>query len=108
VAAEDPPPNPRSGLDAIKFIEYEYSLASDNWLPAQQSDWVPYSLAYDENYPWTLLETYGTRYMQAWAVDKAGNISLDPAIDMINLVPCSDFYDLNPPLNPLSTISIYR
>lgn len=86
VTAADPPPNPRSGLDAIKFIEFEYNLAASRWLPVQQSEWVPYSLA-DEDYPWTLLQTYGTRYMRAWAVDKAGNISSEPARDVINLVP---------------------
>lgn len=86
VEAEDMEPDPRSGVDMIKFVEYEYNFASGYWVPVQQPLWVNYEIA-EENYPWTLIQTYGVRYIDAKAIDKAGNISLDSAIDFINLLP---------------------
>jgi hypothetical protein len=85
VTGEDPPPNPRSGLDALRFLEFEYILGA-GWSPVQGSDWIPYSTAH-QDYPWTLADTYGIRYMRVWSVDKAGNISLDSRVGRINLLP---------------------
>jgi hypothetical protein len=84
--AEDSRPRPNSGMDALYFIEYEYNLAAGTWMPVQYSDWEPYAIA-SEDYPWTLLPTYGVRYMRVWGVDKAGNISRDSKIEDINLLP---------------------
>jgi hypothetical protein len=86
VTAIDPDTPGASGMQSIEFIEFEYILGARRWVPIQRSGWVDYSIAH-EGYPWTLASTYGIRYMQAWAMDLAGNISDEPTIDVINLVP---------------------
>lgn len=86
VTATDYPIPGASGLQACKFVEFEYSLGAQRWVPIQQSDWAAYAAAHSD-YPWLLIPTYGMRYMQAWCVDYAGNIALQPGVDVINLVP---------------------
>ena len=88
VAATDYPLENASGMDGIKFIEFEYILGARRWVAIQQSPWIDYTLA-QSDYPWTLIPTYGMRYMQAWAVDKSSNvnISLEPNTDVIDLLP---------------------
>lgn len=80
-------PNPgASGLNAIKYVEFEYILGAHRWVPVQRTPWVTYTAAY-ENYDWNLIQTFGMRYMQAWISDNAGNISLQPGTDVIDLLP---------------------
>ncbi len=85
VTATDPLPNP-SGVKSIQFFEFVWSQGAQRWLPAARSGWVDYAVAH-VNYPWTLLDIPGIRYMEAWAIDEAGNISLEPGIDTIVLLP---------------------
>ncbi len=86
VTATDYPIPGASGLQACQFIEFEYSLGARRWIAVQFSGWVAYPLAHT-NYPWELLSTFGMRYMQAWCVDNASNIALNPGADVINLIP---------------------
>lgn len=86
VTATDYPIPGASGLQACKFVEFEYSLGAHRWVPVQQSSWVNYATAHT-NYPWLLFPTYGMRYMQAWCVDNASNITLNPGVDVIDLIP---------------------
>jgi hypothetical protein len=85
--ASDPPPS--SGLASIFFIEFEYSQGAGQWVPVQDSGWVPFVIA-QAGYKWTLLPSPGMKYVQAWAADKAGNISLAPGEALINYLPSSD------------------
>ncbi|MFN8494272.1 MAG: CARDB domain-containing protein [Caldilineaceae bacterium] len=88
--ASDPlSPPPSSGVANLLFIEFQYSQAAHKWVPAVNSGWLPYDSA-SKDYPWTLLPLAGVHYMQAWAADKAGNISIFPYTDRINYVPATD------------------
>ncbi|MGB0384511.1 MAG: pre-peptidase C-terminal domain-containing protein [Ardenticatenaceae bacterium] len=86
---------PASGVNAIKYIEFEYIFGARRWVPIQgQQTWIDYETA-NLDYPWELIETYGMRYMQAWAADGNRNISFDrerlislgAGADVIDLVP---------------------
>lgn len=85
VTATDPLPNP-SGVKCVKFYEFEWSQGVRRWLPVTRSGCVDYA-ASPTDYPWQLLNIPGIRYMEAWAQDNAGNISLAPGIDTIDLAP---------------------
>lgn len=86
VATTDYPIPGASGIKALKFIEFEYMLGARRWVPVQQPGWVDY-LSTEQTYPWSLKPTYGMRYMQAWAIDHANNISLEPGASVIDLLP---------------------
>jgi hypothetical protein len=75
-----------AGEGQSKFVEFEYFLGAQQWVPINISSWIPYTDA-TEDYPWTLLPTFGIRFMSAWAADDAGNISLAPGQDFIDLLP---------------------
>ncbi len=75
-----------SGMFGIKYVEFEYILGAHRWVPVQRTDWIDYDSA-TPDFPWSLVRTYGMRYMQAWASDNAGNISLIPGVDVIDLLP---------------------
>ncbi len=81
-----------SGVASLLYLEFEYSQAAGQWHPVQNSGWLPYATA-QSNYPWTLPATAGMKYMQAWAADHAGNISLYPYQAYINYVPAIDHVD---------------
>jgi hypothetical protein len=87
VTAADPLPN-ASGVKSIEFFEFVWSQGARRWLPVVRSGWVDYAVAHVD-YPWTLLDIPGLRYMEAWAQDDAGNISLAPGIDTIVLLPAA-------------------
>ncbi len=73
----------------IQFIQYEYSKASDLWIPLQTSGWLDYDSSRSE-YLWRLAPTNGTIYLQAWAMDGVGNISLEPKSALINYLPAPE------------------
>jgi hypothetical protein len=85
--ASDPPPS--SGLASLLYIEYEYSPSAGQWVPVQSSTWLPYASA-RENYPWVMLPSAAMKYLQAWAADGVGNISLHPYGRHINYLPPTD------------------
>ncbi len=75
-----------TGIEAIKFIEFEYILGARRWVPVQRSGWVTYKLA-EFDYPWKMIPTFGMRYMQAWSVDGQRNISSEAGAEVIDLLP---------------------
>lgn len=88
--ASDPTlPPPSSGMGALFFIEYEYSPSAALWVPVQSSGWLPYGDA-QAHFPWQLMPASGMKYVQAWAADQAGNISVSPAQTLINYLPPTD------------------
>jgi len=72
-----------SGVAKVYIVELALNMAVRQWLPVQQSGWLPYAASL----PWTLAEGGGGRYLQAWFADGAGNISVAPATAFINLTP---------------------
>jgi len=75
-----------SGVSSVMFVEFEFVQAAMQWVPVQSSDWLPYTTTHT----WRLVPAAGARYLQAWAADQAGNISLAPYKDYINYLPPSD------------------
>lgn len=86
VTATDYPNPGASGLNAIKYVEYEYIYEVERWVPVQRTSWITYTTA-SLNYPWQLISTYGMRYMEAWVADNQGNVSATPGVDIINYLP---------------------
>ena len=95
--ASDPAPGT---VASLFFIEYEYSQGANQWVPAQISPWLDYPTT-RANYGWTLLPSIGMHYLQAWAMDRAGNISL---------LPYKAFITYNPPLHRVGQdqVQVYR
>ncbi|MFZ1756757.1 MAG: IPT/TIG domain-containing protein, partial [Caldilineaceae bacterium] len=91
-AASDPAPG--SGVASLLFQEYEYSQGAGQWVPAQNSGWLAYE-ANRTNYPWTLLPTAGVKYLQAWASDGEGNVSILPFKGFVSYIPPSDSVGLD-------------
>jgi hypothetical protein len=79
-----------SGLASLLFVEYQWDLGVDDWVPVASSGWLPYEST-RTRYEWRLQtsirfhDSLGVRYIQVWAADEAGNISLTPGSQMINL-----------------------
>lgn len=90
VRARDPEPG--TGVESVLFVEFIYNNDIGEWYPVHVSEWLPYREA-PLTYPWTLSIEAGIRYMQAWARDGAGNISLYPGVDGINYVVATEFLD---------------
>ena len=91
-SASDPAPG--SGVASLLFQEYEYSQGAGQWVPAQNSGWLAYA-ANQANYPWTLLPSAGVKYLQAWASDGQGNVSLFPFKGFVSYIPPSDSVGLD-------------
>ena len=79
-------PAPTAGIAGVAFVEYAYAPDAGAWRIVQSSDWLPYQAA-PAHYDWQLQATPGLKYIQAWAKDKAGNISLFPYTRYINYAP---------------------
>lgn len=91
-SASDPAPG--SGVASLLFQEYEYSQGASQWVPAQNSGWLDYENN-QTNYPWTLLPSAGVKYLQAWASDGQGNVSLFPFKGFVSYIPPSDAVGLD-------------
>ena len=77
-----------SGVASLYFVEYWYDYSAGDWLQVASSDWLPYNQA-QTDFQWRFYvpswEIFrGARYMQVWAADAAGNISLYPGGQLIN------------------------
>ena len=96
-SASDPAPGT---VASLLFLEYEYSQGANQWVPAQSSGWIDYATA-RADYRWSLLPSIGMHYLQAWAMDRAGNISL---------FPYKRFISFAPPIHRVGTdqVRIYR
>ncbi len=79
-------PAPTSGIEGVAFVEYAYAPEAGAWRIVQSSAWLPYQAA-PARYEWQLQAAPGLKYLQAWAKDKAGNISLFPYTRYINYAP---------------------
>jgi hypothetical protein len=83
----------------LLFVEYGYVLEPDGggvewWLPVQHSGWLTHTRA--TTYTWRLAPTPGSKHIQVWAADRAGNISPRPAHASIPYVH-PDSEPLEPP-----------
>jgi hypothetical protein len=81
-------PEPGSGVTRFLVVEYEFSIAANQWVPVRQSAWLDYRPE-DAGHTWSLIPTSGLKYLQAWVADRAGNISLFPGKTYINYLPVS-------------------
>lgn len=80
---------PSIGVASLLFLEYEFSQGANYWVPARSSGWQNYETSHT-NYPWRLLPSAGVKYLQAWAVDNAGNMSIRPYKAFTNYIPPID------------------
>lgn len=67
----------------VLFVEYEYSLSAGQWIPTQQSGWLPHTTA--QSYAWTLVDRPGMRYVQAWVADQTGHVRATPYQALVNV-----------------------
>ena len=65
------------------------------WLPIQESEWIPYSSIPQTGHPWQLVDAPGVKMLQLWAADQAGNISLFPGEIQLNYQPETNQVGLN-------------
>ncbi len=85
--ASDPPT--ASGLASVFYQEFEFNQSVRSWIPVQQSGWLSFA-DNSANYEWRLVPFVGVHFLQAWAMDRAGNISVFPYKGYINFLPPSD------------------
>jgi VCBS repeat-containing protein len=78
-----------SGVASLVFVQYQYNGAADLWVPVQNSGWLDYATT-QTNYAWNLVPASGVIYLQVWAMDKAGNISVSPRGAYVNYLPPSE------------------
>ena len=76
------------GVSDLRYVEFEYNQGARLWIPVQDSGWVSYTLA-RADYAWTLTPVGGVHYIQAWARDRAGNVSHYPYQQGVNYLPPS-------------------
>jgi len=78
------------GASYLLYVEYEYIQSQRDWVPVAMSEWLPYGEA-QADYAWKLQPAPGVHYLQAWAADLNGLISLEPGVSFINYLPASAF-----------------
>jgi hypothetical protein len=79
------------GPASVLYAELLWNSTANRWIVKQWSEWLPYG----QTHTWTLTETPGLRYLQAFVSDQAGNISGAPAKAMINYVQSQDSVQAN-------------
>jgi len=79
-------PAPSSSIAKLLFMEYEFSVGANQWVPVRASAWLDYPTA-NTNHAWQVMPSSGMKYLQAWAADGAGNISIFPGKAYINFLP---------------------
>ena len=91
IRASDPAnPPPATGVQALFIIEYEYQQGAGGWVPVQLApNWQAYHDT-PTTLNWDLSPIAGIKFLQAWAADVAGNISLRAQSALINHIPSSD------------------
>ena len=75
-----------SGVAKVLYVELHWNPGAQSWVPVQWTDWLPYG----GDHHWTLHPESGVRYIQAWAADRAGNVSVAARKARINYVPASE------------------
>ena len=87
-------PAPSSGIQSLLIQEFEYSQGANQWVPVRNSGWLDYQTT-RLSYAWRLLPSAGVKYLQAWASDRSGNISVFPFKARINYIPPTDRVGFN-------------
>ncbi len=82
-------PTPGSGIQSLLYQEFEFSQAANQWVPVRNSGWLDYANLHAD-FDWDMLASPGIKYLQAWAADRSGNISIFPFKAGINYIPPSD------------------
>jgi hypothetical protein len=72
-----------SGLQWMYLVEYGLNAETHHWQVAAEYGWI----VYQPSRPWALHGVGGVKYLAAWFADRAGNVSLTPALAMINYLP---------------------
>jgi hypothetical protein len=74
----------RSGVGSLYIIEYTLSSGPrPRFRAVARSGWLSYAAA-SSGYSWTLTNQPGVHYLQVWAADRAGNISVIPQMDFVS------------------------
>jgi hypothetical protein len=68
------------------LVEREFNSSARQWVAVQRIGWIPFQSPYQM----TLTGRGGTRYIQVWVADNAGNISVDTYKARIDYSPPSD------------------
>lgn len=74
-----------SGVAAVMLVEREFDSSSKSWSTSQTSGWLPYP----GPFAFELTDRGGVHYVQVWAKDGAGNISLNDQMVRIDLLTTS-------------------
>ena len=82
-------PTPGSEIQSLLYQEFEFSQAANQWVPVRNSGWLDYANSH-VNFGWDMLSSPGIKYLQAWAADRSGNISIFPFKASINYIPPTD------------------
>jgi hypothetical protein len=72
--------------DYLLFMEYQYIQSQHDWVVVASSVWLPYEVA-SLDYAWQLQPFPGVHYIQVWAADSNGLVSLQPGLAFINYLP---------------------
>ncbi len=72
-----------TGVVSMYIVEVQFVYEVGRWVPVKQLGWIPYTTPYT----WTLSSGAGAKYPIAYFADIAGNVSLEPAWDIINYIP---------------------
>ncbi len=75
-----------SGVAQVFYAELHWSAGARSWQPVQWTEWLPYG----RDHVWELHPESGMRYIQAWLVDRAGNISAAPMQALVNYIPAQE------------------
>jgi uncharacterized repeat protein (TIGR01451 family) len=70
----------------LLFIEYQFFQSANDWVAAASTGWLPAGSVMT-GYPWALQPGAGAHYLQVWAADAAGNVSVAPGLAYINVLP---------------------
>lgn len=71
-----------SGLNTMWVSESMWNAGLGSWQVVQEQGWIPYA----SNMQWTLSGPPGSRFIDVWAADFAGNISAEAGQAHINLL----------------------
>lgn len=82
-------PIPSSGIYSLYLVEHEYNINTNHWKPVNESGWIDYETNRTA-FQWQLAPTLGLKYIQAWASDRSGNISVLPFKARINYIPANN------------------
>jgi hypothetical protein len=78
-----------SGMSDILIVEFIYDLSAEQWVPVNVSDWQPFTQN-PSTYDWTLDPTPGMHYLQVRVRDRAGNISVGNAQQVVSYAPTAE------------------